>query len=350
MTIWSIIGCRGAAAVRRALPILLLSLAALSARAEGKSQVTLLPGATGDDIQKALDQLPASGGEVILPPGKYDVRKPIILRRDNQTLRGSGASTVLRLAAKSDCPVIIMGAPTEAPPRVVSRLRVSDLLIDGNRSEQTAERWAGAPRVYITNNGMLVDHVEDSEVDGVTCCHCRSGGLVTADATRRLVVRDFGAFDSYFDGLACYQTEDSIFSNLLLCSNLAAGISLDLSFNNNLVSDAILTDNEQGIFMRDTRDNVFQGLVIRRCRKHGVFLGQHGLEKPDGWVAIPGTKCSDNSFVGVVISDNSGAGFYPTEDCCARNQIYGAQMHDNVAGNIGRGMTNEFIITGLMEK
>jgi hypothetical protein len=55
------------------------------------------PSAGGEGIQAALDALPA-GGEVILSSGKYLIREPVILRRDHQTLRGCGASTVLYLA------------------------------------------------------------------------------------------------------------------------------------------------------------------------------------------------------------------------------------------------------------
>ena len=54
--------------------------------------VTLSAGATSAEIQQAMDCLPDSGGEVVLPPGIFEVGQPIVLRRDHQTLRGSGTA------------------------------------------------------------------------------------------------------------------------------------------------------------------------------------------------------------------------------------------------------------------
>ena len=51
--------------------------------------VHVAAGSTGVEIQKALDNLPNSGGEVVLAAGIFEVAQPIILQRDNQTLRGS---------------------------------------------------------------------------------------------------------------------------------------------------------------------------------------------------------------------------------------------------------------------
>ena len=45
-------------------------------------------------IQEAVDALPFEGGEVYIPPGKYQLRRSIELR-DNVTLRGGGSSTIL---------------------------------------------------------------------------------------------------------------------------------------------------------------------------------------------------------------------------------------------------------------
>jgi hypothetical protein len=98
--------------------------------------VTLPPGVTSDEIQQALDRLSANGGEVVLPAGTIEVRRPIVLQRDHQTLRGSGNATVLRLADGANCPVIILGEPVNHPQATVKDLRISDLFIDGNRRQQ----------------------------------------------------------------------------------------------------------------------------------------------------------------------------------------------------------------------
>src|ERR1039458_10259387 len=83
--------------------------------------VNLSAGSTGVEIQKALDSLPKSGGEVVLAAGIFEVAQPIILQRDNQILRGAGAATVLRLANGANCPAIILGEPVNHPRHMVDR-------------------------------------------------------------------------------------------------------------------------------------------------------------------------------------------------------------------------------------
>ena len=108
-----------------------------------------------------------------------------------------------------------------------------------------------------------MQNVSDSVVEHVTCARCRSGGLVTTRGVRRLTVRDLTAFDNEFDGLACYHTTDCLFTELHLHDNPGAGISLDLAFNHNVISNAVLTANDLGIFMRASCDNQFYDISIQ---------------------------------------------------------------------------------------
>ena len=259
----------GRIAIRRAMMTCIACLAVWFARLDSRAApgtILIVSGtAGGTDIQDALDKV-AAGEEVVLGPGTYTVRQPIIMERDHKTLRGSGSRTVLLLAANANCPVVILGVPDQRQ-RPTSHLRLADLCVDGNREQQQSELWrVAADGSVINNNGVEVRNVSDALVEMVTCCRCRSGGLVTSGGVRRLTVRDFTAFDNQFDGLACYLTQDSRFTGLSLHDNRAAGISLDLAFNHNVIEHAILERNDLGIFMRDSRDNTFEDLTIRESR------------------------------------------------------------------------------------
>src|SRR5581483_5611165 len=280
---------------------------------------------TGEDIQQALDRLP-DGGEVVLGPGTYVVHQPIVLRHDHQTLRGSGPKTVLFLADGADCPVVILGSPSERPTRTTTNLRLANLTIDGNRSHQRVEGWQVAvDGSWLNNNGIDIWNVSDSEVEHVTCGHCRSGGLVTSAGVRRLAVDDFTAFDNRFDGLACYLTEDSRFTKLFLHDNLAAGISVDLAFNHNVITDALLSGNELGVFMRDSKDNRFDGLTILKSHRYGVFMAQtiSGTRK-----FVAGTECIGNKFLKVNIRDCGAEGFLSDNASCTKRGIWVCKMQD----------------------
>ena len=299
-------------------------------------EAAMLPaGVTSAEIQQALDILPESGGEVVLPPGTFEVRQPIVLQRDHQTLRGSGDATILRLADGANCPVIILGEPVNNPHSTVKDLHVSDLFIDGNRYHQQRELWQfQGESSEVRNNGITIQNVSDSIVEHVTCARCRSGGLVTTLGVRRLTVRDLTAFDNEFDGLACYDTVDCLFMELYLHDNPGAGISLDLAFNHNVISNAVLTANDLGIFMRESCDNQFHNISIRDSRHYGVFMAHTEKQTEGGWQPVPQTECVHNSFTNLAAINCGSAAFRVNNNICTNNVISGAQFHDNVQGGL----------------
>jgi hypothetical protein len=303
--------------------------------------VTLRQGATGEDVQRALDTLPASGGEVVLPAGTIDVRQPIVLQRDFQTLRGSGAATILRLADGANCPVIILGEPVNQPRKKTSHLRVSDLFVDGNRSHQQRELWKlSGEGSEIRNNGIIVQAVSDSSVENVTTARCRSGGVVTTLGVQRLTVRGLEAFDNEFDGLACYATTDSLFTQISLHDNPGAGISLDLAFNSNVISHAVLTGNDLGIFMRSSRNNQFHDISIVGSHHYGVFMAHVDEETPAGVRPAPQTECVQNSFTNLAASDCGSAAFRVNNITCVDNVVIGAQFAKNANGGLSLAQPN----------
>ena len=325
---------KGAAVVcLSGFPVMFVST--ISAPAGELVVVKLPAGVTGTEIQQALDALPASGGEVVLPAGRFEVRQPIILNRDNQTLRGAGTATILHLAGDANCPVIILGEPLNTPTRTIRHLKVAGFFIDGNRFHQRRELWQLAGEgSEIRNNGINVQNVSDSTVENVTCARCRSGGLVTTRGVRRLTVRNLTAFDNEFDGLACYQTEDCLFTGLSLHDNPGAGISLDLNFNGNVVSNAVLIANDLGVFMRSSRNNQFCNISIRGSRHYGVFMAQAETPTPLGWEPVPRSECAQNSFTNLAASDCGGAAFRVNDETCTNNVIIRAQFEENLHGGL----------------
>ena len=292
------------------------------------TSISLLPGVTDAEVQHALDSLPETGGEVVLPAGTIEVTRPIVLKRSHQSLRGAGASTLLRLADRANCPVIIMGEPANNPTRTLTGLRVSSLFIDGNRPNQQRELWRESGEgSEIRNNGITVQRVSGSAVEDVIIARCRSGGLVTTLGVERLTVRGLEAFDNEFDGLACYATTNSLFTDLNLHDNPGAGISLDLEFNGNVVSNAVLNANDLGIFMRSSRGNQFLGVSINRSRNHGVFMA-HAEE-----TALL-SACINNSFTDLQATNCGGAAFRINDATCTDTTITRARFDANRHGGL----------------
>ncbi|MEI8287931.1 MAG: right-handed parallel beta-helix repeat-containing protein [Verrucomicrobiota bacterium] len=333
------IGTFGAASRNAAFIFLFTLLFAIKVASENlafdNAVIYLSAKVSSAEIQQALDSLPDSGGEVVLSAGRFDIQQPVVLRRDRQTLRGVGPATVLRLVDNANCPVVIMGEPVNHPQKTLAHLQVRDLSIDGNRSHQQRELWREQGEgSEIRNNGITIQSVCDSSVEHVIASRCRSGGVVTTLGVRRLTVRSLEAFDNEFDGLACYLTAESLFTDLYLHDNPGAGISLDLAFNNNVIRQAVLARNDLGIFMRASRENVFYDVFIRNSGHFGVFMA-HAEEYGTGVARpAPQTECVRNAFTNLVAINCGGAAFRVNNSTCTDNVIIRPSFDKNHRGGL----------------
>jgi hypothetical protein len=331
------------------LPLLALGMICNTAFGAPPAIITLSTNSSTAQIQKALDALPPNG-EVVLSAGTYEISQPLMLQHDYQTLRGSGPATILHLADGADCPVVVLGPPMTKTQHPAAHLRLANLRIDGNRKNQKLELWRTAgDGSELNNNGVQIWNVTDAAVEHVVCCHCRSGGLVTA-AVRRLQVNDLDSYDNQFDGLACYQTEESRFDGLCLHDNLGAGMSLDLAFNHNFITNAVLAGNDLGLFMRDSRSNSFQGLTISKSHHDGVFMAQAAIPTAKGWQLCPDTQCIGNNFQSLVVNDCGGKAFQVNDASCTNNVIFGASFLRNILGGLGQPSTNPVSLREVAER
>jgi hypothetical protein len=328
--------------------VILMGLARLRAFEIPPTMVKLSANSTDAQIQEALDRLPRNG-ELALAPGTYEIRHPLLLRHDCETLRGSGPNTILHLADHANCPVVVIGPSSSGDLHPVQQIHLAGLFIDGNRQNQSMEAWrSAADGSQINNNGVHIWNANDVVVEDVVCCHCRSGGLVAADA-RRLTVKGFDSFDNQFDGLACYQTQASHFAGLHLHNNLAAGISLDLCFIGNFIQDAVLASNDLGVFMRDSSGNSFRGLTILGSKSDGVFMAQATAQTKSGWQLTPGTQCTSNTFSDLKVNGCGGRAFQVNDASCTDNVITEARFEGNRRGGLSEPSSDLVRVSKLTE-
>lgn len=310
--------------------IALVALSGLDTQASPpRPTLQVSPTEGGAGINRAIAQLKKSGGEIVLAPGTYQVITPVIIRYDNITLRGAGPATKLKLAAKANCPVVVIGDEANTPRRQVRGICVADIAIDGNRSQQRGECWNGAcdtgELTAIRSSGIAIRRARDILVLRVSANSCRSGGLVTEKVCRKLTVRDFSASDNEFDGLACYETEDSLFTQMTLSQNKSAGISLDLEFDHNTISHTRMEHNgSHGIFMRHSSHNDFQRLVVRNSGRAGIFVDQVDLSRRTGSVG--------NTFTSVNVTGSKGPGLQVNAASCKDTVLTNAVLAENTIG------------------
>jgi hypothetical protein len=290
-----------------------------------------VPLGTGEDIARAIASLPADGGRILLASGTYLLRQPLVLDRNDIEVSGDQDSTVLMLADHADCPLVVIG-PMETPPtRKVSGIVLRKLILDGNRLNQLNECHGGpcdnGGLSFIRNNALTIRSAEDIRVERVTTRSARSGGLVLEKHSRRIHVSDFTSHSNHFDGCAAYETEESFFTRLYLHSNEAAGISIDLRFDRNIVSHVRLENNgSQGIFMRDSNFNNFNHLTVSGNGAQGIFIAQADDQN--------NTPCTGNIFSDLNVSGSGGAGLRINDVSCIANVIANSVFSLNKEGGV----------------
>jgi hypothetical protein len=280
-------------------------------------------------LQNRIRALPAAGGVVAVPAGVHSCRAPIVIDRDNVALRGVGPASVLRLADAAEAPVLVIGQTAAVPALTRHNIVVSDLTIDGNRTKQAFECFKGpcTETNPLRNNGISVRKASDVRIERVAIRSARSGGVVTELGCERVTLRDLTVTDSFFDGVAGYETTNSLLSGLYLHDNLAAGFSFDIDFERNVVSDVVITGSGTvGIFMRDARDNVFTGMRIAGSVQHGIFLAQVDTD-----VA---TAATGNSFADMTVHGSGGAGMRVNDASCVHNSVTNSHFFANAGGNV----------------
>jgi hypothetical protein len=312
-------------------PLLALLFLTASSLAQRIETLPLPPEDASAMIRKAIEAVPAHGGDIRLPAGRFLIYRPLVLQRDNITLRGDGSGTLLVLAPAANCPMIVIGDDSPEPMMEVKNVRVTDLRLDGNRAQQKFECWDGlcdtGEKTNIRSSGVVFRRAVDCGIERIEAFECRSGGVVTEKGCRRLTIRDLRAHHNEFDGLACYQTEDSILTGLHLHDNPFAGISLDWSFDRNVIHGAVLaTNGGQGIFMRDSKENVFQTILIRDSGQQGIFIAQTEDQ--------PHTHASRNLFNGLTILRSKQAAIRLNDASCKDNRMSALQLFDNGGGGI----------------
>ena len=299
--------------------------------AETKRPEIRVPLGTGEDIARAIASLPADGGRILLASGTYILSQPLVLDRNDIEVSGDQESTILMLADHADCPLVVIG-PVETPPtRKVSGIALRKLILDGNRLNQLNECHGGpcdnGGISFIRNNALTIRSAEDIRVERVTTRSARSGGLVLEKHSRRIHVSDFTSHSNHFDGFAAYETEESFFTRLYLHSNEAAGISIDLRFDRNIVSHARLENNgSQGVFMRDSNFNNFNHLTVSGNGAQGIFIAQANDQN--------NTPCTGNIFSDLMVSGSGGAGLRINDVSCIANVIANSVFSLNKEGGV----------------
>lgn len=232
-----------------------------------------------------------------------------------------GAKIVL--ADHVNRPVIGIGSWTDPPDKIIKNIYISGngLEIDGNKANQDTELCSGFP--WIRNNGVDVRGVHRLTIEDIYVHDARSGGLVISWDSADIHLRNSSFNNSYFDGVAYYDSEKIFTGNCTMTANAYAAISLDNDLKDIIFSGCIADANgDVGIFMRYSEQVRFNHCVIKNSGSYAAFLSHD--ESNNGvfdvmfsscqilnnlggiYVASPAVVSEYTSVLGCVFRGNSG--------------------------------------------
>lgn len=215
----------------------------------------------------AAAQSPASG-LVFVPPGTYRILSTISLP-SNIALFGMGSVSVLRLGPSALVDVLMS--------RSTSNVRIKDLRIDGNRSNNTSGNMVG----------IWLDTVTDAWLENVEMASCRSDGI-RLDVCTRVELGACKASDNGRHGISLANTE---FSLLTACR----------AYDNNQVG--VAGDNDGINLELFSRYNTLIGCVAYETAGAGDRQG-YGIRE------TAASGCERNIIIGPVLWGNRTGAYY----------------------------------------
>ena len=265
---------------------------------------------TADDVEinAAIQALPATGGEIVILDGTYHITATIRMNKDNVTLAGNGAATILLRSANVD--VIYLTS--------VTHCNVRNLKIDGNKT------------AYTTDNACI--YLSSSSNNAITRNICNNSG--------------YGIYVPYHNnnntimGNACNNNQNGMYldssGNNTVAGNTCNdnsnnGIEMGTSGSNNTVTGNTCNNNKIGMNLRSSSNNAITGNTCNNNSSHGITLSSSSNN------AITGNTCNNNSSYGITLFSSSNNAI--TGNTCNNNSSHGITLFSSSNNNTITGNT-----------
>lgn len=223
---------------------------------------------TADDVEinAAIQALPSTGGEIVILDGTYNITATIALNKDNVTLSGNGAATILQRGwnDSTNPPVIEISSPNGG--NVVQRLT-----IDGQRTTYPSYGYAvqilsgscnRVSKIQCNNSiwGIVCSSgTQNNEIVGNICDGNSNNGVILQGPGN--IVSSNIIINSASYGVSVRSSGNVIASNLFdNCDS--SGVLLASGANNNLVSGNLINNSPYMPIEIRSNQNVISNNVI----------------------------------------------------------------------------------------
>lgn len=236
----------------------------MRAGAAQQSSAAVVDASKYPNLQAALDALPEKGGVVRLPPGDFELTRPLVLSRGDARIEGAGTATHLINRNQNGEPALVIRheklagkAPAAAPSALrLWRVQLANFRISGN------------PK---SGDGVLAHGINEIFVHGVASDHHGGHGISLIDCYEDPRISDSILTYNGKAGLHILRGHDIVVNANQFEENQDAVQCLDsfnLCMNGNNLDDHL----GNGVVIENTYGSVLSGNMIEECRGIAVVL------------------------------------------------------------------------------
>ena len=220
------------------------------------------------EINAAITALPATGGEIVILDGTYNITAKIDVTKDNVSIRGNGNATILKRMFNSSLNegvITLMGR---------SGCKIANLQIEGNKTSYSNSYNYGIYLNASSNNNTIT---------GNTCKNNIVSGIYLSSSSNTITCNTCNNNNS---GIRLHSSSNNTVTGNT-CNNNSTGFSLDSS-SNNTVTGNTCNNNNDGIYLYSSSNNTVTGNTYNN-NSSGFSLDSSSNNTVTGNTCIRGT-------------------------------------------------------------
>lgn len=233
-------------------------------------------------MQAAIDALPETGGELILPAGEFEIQQPLIVTAEDVLIRGAGTATHIKNTNQDGQPAIILRHPQYEKNNKLKRWRVKlqDLRVTGNpksghgiAAHKIEEIFLeGVTVSYHGGHGVLLDYCyEDPRVCDCLITYNKQTGLFLVGCHD--IVVSATHFEENQDAVRCHDGFNLCMTGCNLDDHLRHGVVIENTYGSVVSGNMIEECNGTGIILdRDCYGITLSSNVIAHEVQGGIDL------------------------------------------------------------------------------
>ncbi|MFG0331992.1 MAG: right-handed parallel beta-helix repeat-containing protein [Maioricimonas sp. JB049] len=315
-------------------------------------------------LQAAIDAVPAEGGLVQIPAGKFEISEPLRITGEDIHLCGAGSATHIHNTNTDGQPALAL-VPEGEYDRAASgrnrkmrwRIQISDMRITGNEKSGHGIQALWVNEIFIHGvtvsehggDGILLDYCyEDPRVCDSLITYNKKVGLnllgchdIVVSATHfeenndalhcidgyNLCMTGNNLDDHLRHGVVIENTYGSVVSGNMIEECNGAAVVLDRDCYGNTISANVIAHNGQGVLLKDAHGCAVSANTFTILKERAVYIGPES-----GRITVTGNNFS-NSYLG------NGKVRRAENDRAAGGLVLEGTSDVAISGNVFSGLT-----------